>query len=388
MIEIPFNLITKENIETLKENAVHESRTIEYKLELPGITDVNKKEFLADISSFANASGGDILFGIKEEDGVPVEMPGLAKINIDEVILRLESLIRDGLEPRIPGIHVQSIGGFEKGSVLHIRVLKSWMAPHMVCYKNTSRFYSRTSAGKNQLDVTELRSAFAESEELPKKIERFIDGRLGKIIAGETPMPLIDKPKMILHVLPFSAFGRSIQIAVPDMKSQNNNLRPFDAIGYNTNINVDGLITYDSSQTSYCQLFRSGQIETIATNIMVENGRKKFIPSLILFRCLSNVIPKYLLALKELNVPEPIVLRLSMVGAKGYELALERTWTSFRPKLIDRDVLLLPEAVVQNYDENLHEMIKPILDGIWNACGYESCNFYDANGQWITPKRQ
>lgn len=383
MINKPFDQIEKSDIDLLKENSVSEMNTLEYKLSLPGNSDSDKKEFLADSSSFANAAGGDLLYGIKEENGIPTEILGVETDNMDAVKLRLDSLIRDGISPRISGVQIKTIDGYENGSILLIRIPKSWNSPHMVAFQNTSRFYSRNSAGKYQLDVTELRSNFAESEELPKKIGQFIDGRLGKIIAGETPMPLINNPKIILHVLPFASFGRLVQISIPDMRGQNNNLRPFNAFGYNTNINVDGLITYDSSQTSYCQMFRSGQIETLTADIMTEDGGRKFIPSLTLVNCLIDVIPKYLQALKELNMPEPIVLRLSMVGATGYKLALERTVSSFHPKLIDRDVLLLPETVVQSYDINLYEMIKPILDGIWNACGYDHCNFYDANGNWI-----
>ena len=42
-----------------------------YKQKFPTNSDVDRKEFLADISSFANASGGDLVFGITEENGSP-----------------------------------------------------------------------------------------------------------------------------------------------------------------------------------------------------------------------------------------------------------------------------------------------------------------------------
>jgi predicted HTH transcriptional regulator len=64
MIQIPFDRIDKTHIESLVTNEVPEGRTIEYKQALPGGNDVAKKEFLADVSSFANASGGDLLYGV------------------------------------------------------------------------------------------------------------------------------------------------------------------------------------------------------------------------------------------------------------------------------------------------------------------------------------
>ncbi len=64
MIPKPLDKIEKPDIDALVANAVSERRTIEYKLVLPENADSNKKEFLADVSSFANAAGGDLLFGV------------------------------------------------------------------------------------------------------------------------------------------------------------------------------------------------------------------------------------------------------------------------------------------------------------------------------------
>jgi len=39
---------------------------LDYKRDVPGESDQDKKEFLADISSFANATGGDLIYGVDE----------------------------------------------------------------------------------------------------------------------------------------------------------------------------------------------------------------------------------------------------------------------------------------------------------------------------------
>ncbi len=61
MINKSFDLIEKADIEALVANEVREGRTLDYKENLPGNSDGDKTEFLADVSSFANASGGYIL---------------------------------------------------------------------------------------------------------------------------------------------------------------------------------------------------------------------------------------------------------------------------------------------------------------------------------------
>lgn len=71
-----------------------------------------------------------------------------------------------------------------------------------------SRFYARTSAGKYALDVTEIRSAFLQGEELPARIRRFRDERLSAIAASETPVQLRAGGRVVLHLVPFAALGR------------------------------------------------------------------------------------------------------------------------------------------------------------------------------------
>lgn len=97
MIDIAFEGIDSTHIKSLVQSSVPEGRTIEYKHELPGNSDGSKREFLADVSSFANSQGGDLIYGIKEVGGVAVEIPGLTDLDIDNEILRLESMIRDGI---------------------------------------------------------------------------------------------------------------------------------------------------------------------------------------------------------------------------------------------------------------------------------------------------
>ncbi len=169
MIPKRFDDITKADIDALVANSVPEGRTLDYKRTLPGSSDDAKREFLADISSLANAAGGDIIFGVGEDQGVPTVASGLPVIDPDAENLRLDSSIRSGIEPRVPAVQIKAVDGFPAGPVMVLRIPKSWSSPHMVTFKGSSRFFSRTNAGKFQMDVAEIRSAFLLSEELPEE---------------------------------------------------------------------------------------------------------------------------------------------------------------------------------------------------------------------------
>src|SRR4030067_1635251 len=102
------NNLSENKIITLKENQIPEGKTIEYKESLPIESYESKKEFLADVTSFANTDGGNIIYGIKEENGIPIDICGIEIDNPDAEKLRLENIIRDCTEPRLPGIVIKS----------------------------------------------------------------------------------------------------------------------------------------------------------------------------------------------------------------------------------------------------------------------------------------
>jgi len=73
----PINDITEADLNDLVANAVAEQKTLDYKQQLPDPNDASERELLADVSSFANTAGGDLIFGMIESAGVPTEIPGV-----------------------------------------------------------------------------------------------------------------------------------------------------------------------------------------------------------------------------------------------------------------------------------------------------------------------
>jgi predicted HTH transcriptional regulator len=156
--------VTEGDLVALIENQVREGRTIDYKRELPGGNDASKKEFLADVSSFANTSGGDLIFGMEEVEALPTEIVGIQSGDLDRERQRLESMMASGLEPRIR-YEVKDVICEGGKRVLILRMDRSWSGPHRVVFQQSDRFWGRNSSGKYPLDVNELRAAFTLSRE-------------------------------------------------------------------------------------------------------------------------------------------------------------------------------------------------------------------------------
>ena len=50
---------------------------------------------------------------------------------------------------------------------------------------------------------------------------------------------------------------------------------------------------------------------------------------------------------------------------------------------IDRDILQLPETIVDSYDIEPKDILRPMFDLIWNACGFKRSHNFDEAGNWI-----
>jgi predicted HTH transcriptional regulator len=197
----PLDQIDKADIQQLIDDEVQESKTIEYKSEIIGNKDEQKKELLAYVSSFANASGGHLIIGICAEKGIPKQISGLQIADIDREISRLENMTRDGIEPRISGLNIHSVR-IDSLFIIIIFIPQSFALPHIVKYKNHNKFYSRNSNGKCLLDVGEIRNLFNVSETAIERVRFFRTERLSMIVSGQTPIQLEHYPKLVLHVIP------------------------------------------------------------------------------------------------------------------------------------------------------------------------------------------
>lgn len=381
---IALESLTESDLQGLIAGAVPEGRRIEYKRDLPGTNDEAKREFLADVTSFANAAGGDLLYGIDEDGGQAGGIPGVSG-DADAEILRLETIIRTGVDPRIPGVHLRAVPLASGGFVLVIRVPQSWALPHMVTFRNLSRFFSRTSAGKYQLDVAELRSLFARSADAGEQIRRFRDERLARIVAGEGAFPMSGSALTVLHLIPMRMADPASRFDVRELHRQRISLPPLYAGGWDSRYNLDGFVTWSPGighKTSYVQVFRHGAIEVVESAMLEPHTTNPAIPGELLAEQLREYVPKYLEVQRRMGVDPPIVLLLTLLGVKGYRLAVGRDW-SYRGSMIDRDVIPAPESIMDDWPDNVASLLRPALDGIWNAAGYAECSFYDKTGQWV-----
>jgi hypothetical protein len=390
MIDKPVDQISEDDLLKLQENQVMESKTIEYKEKYSVDSYEDKLEFLADVSSFANASGGDIMYGIiaDQATSAPKEIKGLKITEPDNIKNQLEHIIRSGVEPRIPSVSVQPISLKNSRTVILIRVKKSWMGPHGVKTKHRHyEFYSRHSTGKFSMDISEMRTAFTMADTLAERIRRFRDQRVANIIAGETPVALIEDAKIILHLVPYIAFTQGEAYDLEILALNKTKFLPMSGRGWFHRFNLDGYLAYDSPHNelsgSYIQFFKKGIIESVDVYILNENNSNGIL-SIHYERELIAFVARCIEILKSFDVELPIYLFLTLTGVKGRIMLTDKAAMHGYYDIydIDRDVIFAPDVEIKSYDEPPDKILRPCFDAIWNACGYPRSFNYDYEGNW------
>lgn len=415
MINKRLDAIDEADLQSLVTYGVGESNQLDYKETLPGGDDGSKKEFLRDVSAMANANGGDLIYGVREQGdsdtNAAAEVVGVEGVDVDAKKLWMEDLIRSGIEPRLlgVGIHVVPVG--DSKVVFVVRVPRSWNGPHVVNFKGHWRFYSRHSAGNYPMDVTQLRDAILSGATLTQKLEQFRLDRLAQVVADPVLNP---QAKIVIHLQPLDSVRPEFKVDVTMAVGEYELLRSmtYDQSNPGTRLNFDGVLAYHegSERVGYVQVFRSGAVETVDANILdVERDRKHYIPARSFEMKNINAVYRRLLLLKKLGVTSPVVLHMSLLGVKNYRLFLRDEfytgnydYSSFVIQAehhpIDRDDLLLRGELIEDFQGEhlagkdargiplllIHSgrILRPVFDTVWNAAGFGRSLHYNARGEW------
>jgi hypothetical protein len=328
--------------------------------------------------------GGTLVFGMDEDQGLPTKVTGIQAGDVDLAIRRLESILAAGLNPRIK-YSMKVINTRHGQTALVIRVDRSWFGPHRVVFQGNDKFYGRNAAGKYPLDVDELRAAFTLSSTVTERIRAFRTDRLIALADNQTPIPFVDTPKVVLHCIPLESFSGQPQYDVLPFQKSPMRLRPMDTDNWNRRLNLDGVIAFETSQPSraYTQLYRMGVIEAVQGSILAVPLRGGFvIPDAWYEKVLLEYLTYCFRLLQELGSGAPLIVALTLMKTRGLAMA-DNNYGFPSGYSVDSDTIILPEAVVEDFSKPAGKILKPLVDLVWNACGYPSSKNFDSDGNWI-----
>ncbi|MCZ7399427.1 MAG: ATP-binding protein [Candidatus Methanoperedens sp.] len=139
-----------ERINGLINEKIKENLNLDYKREL----DERNNEIAKDISAFANASGGKIIYGISEKDDLP---SSINWIESKGVKVKIEDIILNHIQPELKGYEIYSIenSGNHSQAIFVVDIPESSDAPHMADY----RYYIRRNFKSEYMEDSEVKNA-------------------------------------------------------------------------------------------------------------------------------------------------------------------------------------------------------------------------------------
>lgn len=368
MIERSLDAICAADLSALVRTRRAEGRRLDFKLAFPGAGESAVKELLADVSSFANTDGGDIVIGMQEDgNGVAMKLVGIETVTLDQDLLRIEDQIRNCLEPRLPAFQVHTVQLPQDRAALVVRIGASLLAPHRVTYKNSGRFYARNSRGKFELDTGELRLAFAATDELPRKL-RDLHAQAIRAATGENmPVRLSDNPAVVLTIAPLSVLREARDFPV----TRETAVLPHHMSGYGYAVGLEGVVMYslmdEETQTvpGWALNHRRGYVDFACSigRVTKENGplifRRRFDEGLI------ELVRSTVARLGSYGLEGPWVAMATVSGARNFRILLGDDFPTSRAW---QDPAYLGEIV----DDTLsRESLRPFLERFWRLFGME-----------------
>lgn len=387
MINKPLQEVIESDLQDLKTQSIEEGKLLDYKKEMYGVTGDEKKELLADISSFANTEGGDLLIGIEETAGVPTAIDGVEPSDVDAETLRLENIIRSGLEPRAQ-VDIRAVPLANSKHVFIVRVMKSLIGPHRVNSPRHGKFFARNSGGKYSMDVSELRTAFTLGSSVAERIRDFRMDRIAKISSNGGHIRLSGAHYLVIHVVPIRAFTTNVKANVHRYYHEPGDFPPIHRYSYSRRINLDGVVSYGGGKdTTYCytQIYRSGIVEAVDSMLIEREDADGHIsiPSDAYEKNIINYLPVCMKWMNDLDITGPFSVYVTLVNVKGAVLMVDQVLT-MGDNIVSygENVLYAPEIVAENSDIDAATLLKPAFDTIWNAFGYTGSYNYNDQGIW------
>jgi len=394
MLPINLNELTIGHIQGLVTAETEESLTLEYKSILPGLGADDRREMLYDVAAMANASGGDLIYGIQDRRDEENQSTGIAeklsvlKIeNVQAEIARIENLIRDSIAPRLSGIMVRVVQS-DQGDALVIRVPRSWNGPHMVTFHSVNKFFSRNNTGKFPMDVYQVGQAFAQQRSLGERIERWRSERIAKINRGEGSIPVGGPSLLVIHFIPALAILQPTLAGnwfVPEQLKLK--IRPLSLGGsFNYRYNSLGYVVYPGpSGYGYTQLYRTGILEYVDGAVL--NGQQTdsgqvIIASALLEQKLVEALENTWSLIGPLGISPPLYMGVSLLKVKGSIMSQGGRFF-LAPMVFTEDVVTTPEIQIEAIEEPrpFQSTLLPVINSIWQAAGVEHTP-YMRNDVW------
>ncbi len=385
-IEKPLKDVTLVEVQGLVDRSVGESLHLDYKAAFALTTREDQKEFLKDVSAFANSQGGLLIYGIEEEKdaqgkntGLPKRILGVPVPNADQLTQQIENYLRDGIEERLPRYELNFIPVGTTGSLILIRVPWSMRSPHMVKL-GADRLFKRIIGGCQNMSVGQIRDSVLQTQSITEGVEAFIKSRVDKLRArsGDTFLTVhvvpLQRERSILPMHGFTFEQLALNIGGNGLPQ---------GLGLNIRYTLEGYkVSQDLSdrQPHHCLIFRDGSCEYRDTTAFSEpndtRGKSFYRQSFEqqLFRQVTAALNLYSGGYAQL----PAIVAVTLIRANDFVL-----YGSYRPYKVEEDICRIDPVLITELTPDVKPLLRPVCDMVSNVFGLSRAESYKLDGIYV-----
>ncbi len=228
--------LTETHLQRLVDGAVAEAVDLEFKRDHYETNERGKKELAKDIAAMANASGGVIIIGIRETNGVASALAPLPVSDAEE--LRMHQTIASTCAP-LPDFRIHAVSN----GYYVIAVPRSSWAPHAVVVNDALRYPLRLASGTHVLSESDVANAYRNrfrgaADQAARVTEVRLEGE--QAVLPYAPLALLScafvpnlPGRMTIDrqaVYDFRSFGQARRIPMP--QSTIGNVAPWPLAGF------------------------------------------------------------------------------------------------------------------------------------------------------------
>ena len=268
--------MTKETLREFVSLRLAEGLYLDYKEALSDLSEKeSQREFLKDVTAFANSAGGDLLLGVKEpNDNISTDNQ-LAGLHDGESLAQdLERLASTSVDPRIPGLRIKYVSLGNTRSCIVVHIPPSLSRPHMVNHQGHRAFYIRHSESSVPMTTHEVREAVLTSASAEARARQRVERRLMEVqeLVGRL------KAAFLLQAVPLIAPETSWNVLDPSFEralrgdSRRNRYLISLASDVAPRPTIDGLLGRDGrdSPTWETEVHRTGYVSAFYRKVQVE----------------------------------------------------------------------------------------------------------------------
>ncbi len=323
-----------------------------------------KAEFKSDICSFANAEGGYLIYGVRDQKGLAAEFVGvdISDRNTDRFELDCKNILQ-GILPKMPSLKFHFVLLDNGKYLVIILVQKDSFSPYVhLVNESNYRIYKRIGNGKSAMSYSEMKMQFNQSLSLEREIEHFRKERINYFLSIEDDEKNTYSRFALLHIIPETFLDRSHNKNMYVLNRKNNNkfsqiFSPFYCSNY-VKPNVDGVhtVAYEGSQEG--QLFDSGIAECFVpisdyylSKVTIGQITLDYFAHVAFGEQLHYIVNNYIDALSTVIDAKRVFVCFSIIGCRGI-ITNNNHFTVQECAKIDRTMMIGNPVVFENIKDD------------------------------------